>query len=94
MFRKANLLFYWEVMSSCPGTMAELQCVYDNHHSQLEKNGHELGEVGVSWLVLIVSYVTTGLLLLCRWSVSTGMCARLRKRSKVNLVVATKNMDA
>ena len=91
-------MFYWGVMSSCPaGSMTELQRVYDNHHSQLEKNGHELGEVGVLWLVLIVSYVTTGLLilvLLCRWNVSTGMCARLRKRSKVNLVVATKNMDA
>ena len=85
-------------MSLRPGTMAELQCVYDNHHSQLERNGHELGEVGVSWLVSIVSDITTGLVitvvLLCRWSVSTGMCARLRKRSKVNLVVATKNMDA
>ena len=45
--------------------MAELQRVYDDHHSQLEKNGHELGEVGVSWLVLIVSYVTTGLLITC-----------------------------
>ena len=56
LFRKAK--FYWGVMSSCPaGSMAELQRVYDDHHSQLEKNGHELGEVGVSWLVLIVSYV-------------------------------------
>ena len=45
--------------------MAELQRVYDDHHSQLEKNGHELGEVGVLWLVLIVSYVTTGLLITC-----------------------------
>ena len=66
LFRKAILLFYWGVMSSCPaGSMTELQRVYDDHHSQLEKNGHELGEVGVSWLVLIVSYVTTGLLITC-----------------------------
>ena len=45
LFWKANLLFYWAVMSSCPGTMAELQSVYDNHHSQLEKNAQELEEV-------------------------------------------------
>ena len=57
LFWKADLLFYWAVMSLCPGTMAELQRVYDNHHSQLEKDGQELEEVGVEWLI-IASYLT------------------------------------
>ena len=37
--------------------MAELQRVYDNHHSQLEKDAQELEGVGVVWLI-IASYLT------------------------------------
>ena len=36
------------MLGTCSGTEAELQRVYDDHHSQLDRCRRELQEVGVS----------------------------------------------